>query len=104
MVHASEEDRQAIREAIRKICAGFPDAYWRDIDKAGAAIFFGYKRGEIAARRQRVDEGLRIGGCLVDVAPIGIREAGADLADRFPYRLAVFLARVHHLSLSQRRR
>src|SRR6266567_2174676 len=36
MVHASEEDRQAIREAIRKICAGFPDAYWRDIDKAGA--------------------------------------------------------------------
>jgi acyl-CoA dehydrogenase len=35
-VHASEEDRQAIREAIRKICAAFPDAYWRDIDKAGA--------------------------------------------------------------------
>jgi acyl-CoA dehydrogenase len=35
MVHASEEDRQAIREAIRKICAAFPDAYWRDIDKAG---------------------------------------------------------------------
>jgi acyl-CoA dehydrogenase len=33
MVHASEEDRQAIREAIRKICAGFPDTYWRDIDK-----------------------------------------------------------------------
>src|SRR6202521_2786082 len=36
MVHASEEDRQAIREAIRKICAAFPDVYWRDIDKAGA--------------------------------------------------------------------
>src|SRR6266566_8536230 len=35
MVSASTEDRQAIREAIRKICAGFPDAYWRDIDKAG---------------------------------------------------------------------
>ena len=33
MVHASEEDRQAIRDAIRKICAGFPDAYWREIDK-----------------------------------------------------------------------
>jgi len=33
MVHASEEDRQAIREAIRKICAGFPDTYWREIDK-----------------------------------------------------------------------
>src|SRR6266550_1841205 len=36
MVHASEEDRQAIREAIRKICAAFPDAYWRDVDKAGS--------------------------------------------------------------------
>src|SRR6267378_7013121 len=36
MVHASEEERQAIREAIRKICAAFPDAYWRDVDKAGA--------------------------------------------------------------------
>src|SRR5258706_2325513 len=36
MVHASEEDRQAIREAIRKICAAFPDAYWRDVDKEGA--------------------------------------------------------------------
>ena len=35
MVHASEEDRQAIRDAIRKICAGFPDTYWREIDKAG---------------------------------------------------------------------
>jgi len=35
MVHASEEDHQAIREAIRKICAAFPDTYWREIDKAG---------------------------------------------------------------------
>ncbi|HEV2668675.1 MAG TPA: acyl-CoA dehydrogenase family protein, partial [Blastocatellia bacterium] len=34
MAQASEEDRQAIRDAIRKICAGFPDSYWRDIDKA----------------------------------------------------------------------
>ena len=31
---ASREEQEAIREAIRKICAGFPDAYWRDIDKA----------------------------------------------------------------------
>ena len=34
MASASAEDRQAIREAIRKICADFPDTYWRDIDKA----------------------------------------------------------------------
>ena len=32
---ASIEDRNAIREAIRKICEGFPGQYWRDIDKAG---------------------------------------------------------------------
>ena len=35
MAQASEEDRQAIRDAIRKICAGFPDSYWRDIDRCG---------------------------------------------------------------------
>jgi len=32
---ASVEERNAIREAVRKICADFPDQYWRDIDKAG---------------------------------------------------------------------
>jgi acyl-CoA dehydrogenase len=36
MASASQSDRQAIREAIRKICAGFPDSYWRDIDRASA--------------------------------------------------------------------
>src|SRR5258705_2228915 len=36
MTAANEEDRQAIRDAIRKICAGFPDPYWREIDKASA--------------------------------------------------------------------
>jgi acyl-CoA dehydrogenase len=35
MASASAEDRHAIREAIRKICADFPDTYWRDIDRAG---------------------------------------------------------------------
>ena len=33
---ASREEQEAIREAVRKICAGFPDQYWRDIDAAGA--------------------------------------------------------------------
>jgi acyl-CoA dehydrogenase len=33
---ASREEQEAIRDAIRKICAAFPDQYWRDIDKAGA--------------------------------------------------------------------
>src|SRR5215208_6167873 len=35
MTSVSAEDRKAIRDAIRKICAGFPDSYWREIDKAG---------------------------------------------------------------------
>jgi acyl-CoA dehydrogenase len=31
---ASREEQEAIRDAVRKICADFPDAYWREIDKA----------------------------------------------------------------------
>jgi len=27
------EDRQAIRESIRKLCRDFPDSYWREVDK-----------------------------------------------------------------------
>jgi acyl-CoA dehydrogenase len=29
------EEQQAIRETIRKVCANFPDSYWREIDKKG---------------------------------------------------------------------
>src|SRR5881296_2842761 len=36
MVRASEEDREAIRESVRKICAEFPDSYWREVDKTFA--------------------------------------------------------------------
>src|SRR6185437_10403010 len=36
MVRASEEDREAIRESVRRICAEFPDSYWREIDRASA--------------------------------------------------------------------
>jgi acyl-CoA dehydrogenase len=30
------DERQAIRTAVREVCAGFPDAYWREVDKQGA--------------------------------------------------------------------
>jgi hypothetical protein len=30
---ASADDRTAIREAVRKLCADYPDSYWRDIDR-----------------------------------------------------------------------
>ena len=33
---SSNADRQEIRDAIRKICGGFPDSYWRDVDKQNA--------------------------------------------------------------------
>src|SRR5882762_4158177 len=75
MVHASEEDRQAIREAIRKICAAFPDTYWRDIDKAGA-----YPQGFVDA--------LTASGYLATLIPeeyggagLGITEAGIILEE-----------------------
>jgi acyl-CoA dehydrogenase len=32
-VPSTGEEHTAIRDAIRKICAGFPDSYWREIDK-----------------------------------------------------------------------
>jgi acyl-CoA dehydrogenase len=32
MGSATTEERQAIRESVRKICAGFPDGYWREVD------------------------------------------------------------------------
>lgn len=28
------DDRQAIRDAVRRICSGFPDTYWREIDRS----------------------------------------------------------------------
>jgi acyl-CoA dehydrogenase len=28
------EERQAIREAVRRLCSGFPDTYWREIDRS----------------------------------------------------------------------
>ncbi|HEX3483727.1 MAG TPA: acyl-CoA dehydrogenase family protein [Micropepsaceae bacterium] len=75
MVSASESDRLAIREAIRKICADFPDAYWRDIDKAGE-----YPQGFVDA--------LTASGYLAALIPedyggagLGIAEAGLILEE-----------------------
>ncbi len=36
MASVSAEERDAIRDSVRKICAGFPDSYWREIDRASA--------------------------------------------------------------------
>ena len=33
MTSVLNEDRQAIREAVRSLCKSFPDTYWRDLDK-----------------------------------------------------------------------
>jgi len=33
---AAREEQQAIRDAIRKLCSDFPDAYWRQTDAEGA--------------------------------------------------------------------
>jgi acyl-CoA dehydrogenase len=32
----SDQERQAIRDSVRKICAEFPDSYWREIDNKSA--------------------------------------------------------------------
>ncbi len=31
---SQHEDRQAIRDAVRRICGGFPDTYWREVDRS----------------------------------------------------------------------
>jgi acyl-CoA dehydrogenase len=31
-----DDDAADIREAVRKVCAEFPGAYWRDVEKRGA--------------------------------------------------------------------
>ena len=36
MASLSPEEREAIRESVRKICAEFPDSYWREVDKSSA--------------------------------------------------------------------
>ena len=33
MESSVQEDRQAIRQAVRELCKDFPSTYWRDIDK-----------------------------------------------------------------------
>ena len=78
----------------------------RDRENRNALAARGYYDASLAVATsiERIDEGLRIIMRLVDVAPISVREARADFADSFPDCLTVFLARVHHLSLSQRRR
>ena len=75
MASASESDRQAIREAIRKICAGFPDSYWREVDREGA-----YPQGFVDA--------LTASGYLAALIPeeyggagLGLTEAGIILEE-----------------------
>jgi acyl-CoA dehydrogenase len=36
MDFSANEDHQAIRSAVRDLCAAFPDAYWRDLDREHA--------------------------------------------------------------------
>jgi acyl-CoA dehydrogenase len=36
MMQTSDADRRTMRDAVRKLCAGFPGAYWREIDERSA--------------------------------------------------------------------
>ena len=35
MDFSPSEDQEAIRSAVRQLCAGFGDEYWREIDRKG---------------------------------------------------------------------
>ncbi len=46
-----------------------------------SAVFLGNERREIAGLGERLDEGLRVGALLIQLAPVGVREGAAQLAD-----------------------
>ena len=64
--------------------------------QAGAAVFLGDQRGEVAGLRERIDEFRRIGVVAVELAPVFARKIGAQT----DYRLADVLMAVDHARLS----
>jgi acyl-CoA dehydrogenase len=69
------EDHQTIRTAVRELCAGFPDAYWRDLDR---------KRGYPEAFVTALTDGGWL-GCLIPNqyggSGLGITEASIILEE-----------------------
>jgi acyl-CoA dehydrogenase len=75
MDFALTEEQQAIRGAVRELCARFPDAYWRDLDR---------KRGYPDAFVEALTEGGWL-GCLIPTeyggSGLGITEASIILEE-----------------------
>lgn len=71
--HASDQDLDAIRDSVAKLCEGFPGEYWRELDRER-----GYPTKFVQAL---TDAGYL--GCLIPEeyggSGLGIREAGAVL-------------------------
>src|SRR5579875_52954 len=66
--------------------------------KTRAAIFFGDQSREVAARRQRLHERVRVVAALVELAPVRLRIVRAQFAHALAYRLQVIGPRLHPLS------
>ena len=75
MDFSTNEDHQAIRAAVRDLCAAFPDAYWRDLDR---------KREYPEAFVKALTEGGWL-GCLIPTeyggSGLGITEASIILEE-----------------------
>lgn len=71
--HTSDEDLDAIRDSVAKLCEGFPGEYWRELDR---------ERGYPTKFVQALTEAGYL-GCLIPEeyggSGLGIREAGAIL-------------------------
>jgi acyl-CoA dehydrogenase len=68
MTQTSDADRRTMRDAVRKLCAGFPGAYWREIDEKNA-----YPHAFVDALTQS--------GYLAMLIPEAYGGAGAGLTD-----------------------
>jgi acyl-CoA dehydrogenase len=78
MDFAVPDDRQAIRSAVRELCAAYPDAYWRDLDRRHA-----YPTEFVAALTQA--------GWLAALIPPEYGGAGLGIAEA-----AVILEEINH--------
>src|SRR3972149_5402189 len=80
------EEQQAIREAIRKVCGDFPDAYWRAIDKKGeypqAFVDRLTKDGWLAALVPEEDGGLGLGMTEASIILVEMNRSGGNAQNR----------------------
>ncbi len=101
------EDQQAIREAVRKVCGDFPDAYWRSVDKNGeypqAFVDRLTKDGWLAALIPEEYGGMGLGLTEASIIMEELNRSGAN-ASACHAQMYVMGTLLRHGSLAQKQR